>query len=185
MDCARSRSTTAVAATAAVGGHAMTKLFVTFGFAIAFAAGLMLGVSRHPGEPRSGREPDADGPLTGEHDPGTNGGGQHSPGGRASWLAQQLDLAPEQQEQLKQIWSDVAGRGGRHQWERRRELHAQRDAAVEKLVRPEDRAAYEQIVRDYEGKTAAIETEWRQSFESAVERTRGILTPEQREKFEQ
>lgn len=143
----------------------MTRLIVTIGFVCAFAAGfaLDLGWSQHAPRP-------ADQPQRGD---------------RGSWLAEQLNLTPEQQAQMKDIWADTARRGNRQQWEQRRKLREERDAAIASLIREEDRAAYEQIIEEYKRKADALEAQWRQSFDQAVEQTRALLTDEQRAKYEQ
>ena len=144
----------------------MTKLLIVFGFMIAFVAGWMSANTwRHV--PASGNDP------------------QHRGGGRESWLAQQLELTPEQQKQMDQIWSEVGGRGRREDPSKRGELRKSRDAAIAALVRPEDRAAYDRIIQDYNTSNEAMETEWRKTFQQAVEKTKEILTPSQRTKYDQ
>ncbi len=140
----------------------MTRLIVFVGFIVAFAAGLMVGINRQPAAPQAPGEKRPD---------------------RGSWLADQLQLTPEQQERMSEIW-EGARRGGHQQGDRRRELRDARDKAIADLVRPEDRAAYEQALRDYEKGAEALEAEWKSAFQQSVERTRAILTPEQRDKYE-
>src|SRR5687767_3855756 len=104
----------------------MTKLVVIIGFCVAFAAGLTVGLSRH----RQQVEPDQ--PATTA--PTTRHGHRGS-----SFLATELNLTPQQQEQLKEIWSRMA-RGGRSEHEQRRqELRDKRDADIESIIRPEDK----------------------------------------------
>lgn len=143
----------------------MTRAIIVIGFLCAFAAGfaLNLGWSSHP--PRDadrGNRPD-----------------------RGSWLAEQLDLTDEQQEQMKEIWSDTARRGNRQQWEQRRKLREERDQAIAALIDDENRPAYERILAEYEEKTDALHAQWRQSFEQAVERTKALLSDEQRRKYDE
>ena len=81
----------------------MTRVIVIVGFLIAFGAGLMVGHVAwmpHPG--------------------GMPGGGPH--GRPDSWIAQQLDLTPDQRVKMKQIWSDVSHRGGPQQGAKRQQL---------------------------------------------------------------
>jgi len=144
----------------------MTKLLVMLGFVVAFGAGWMSA-------------------TTWRHTPASANDPQHRGGGRESWLVQQLELTPEQQKQMDQIWSEVSGRGRREDPSKRNELRKSRDAAIAALVRPEDRAAYEKIITDYNASNEALEAEWRKTFQHAVERTKEILTPAQRTKYDQ
>lgn len=148
----------------------MTRLFLVIGFLVAFGAGWM---SAHTWR----AEPHA-GPTDPQHRSGPGGG-------RGSWLAQQLELTPEQQKQMDQIWSELGGRGRREDPAKRNELRKARDAAISALIRGEDRAAYDKVIADYNANIAAIETEWKKNFQQAVEKTREILTPAQRTKYEQ
>lgn len=141
----------------------MTRAVVMIGFLIAFAAGLGVGV-RVLGE---GAAPAAR--------PARHGG----------WLAAELNLTPQQQEQMHLIWSDTASRGGRDRDESRRRLFRQRDEAIAKLIRPEDKARYDEILRDHAERVRSLEEQWRTSFQTAVDRTREILTPEQRARYEE
>lgn len=145
----------------------MTRLIVLIGFLLAFCAGLAVGLTR---------------PVTAA--PVIEAPGGRPEGGRRGWLAQQLELSPLQQEQLDEIWSETARRGRHEQFERRRRLRRERDEAIAALIRDEDRPAYEAILREHDERAAELEAEWRESFRAAVERTRALLTPEQREKYQ-
>ncbi|HOW19020.1 MAG TPA: periplasmic heavy metal sensor [Phycisphaerae bacterium] len=141
----------------------MTKIVVVVGFLVAFAAGFVVGgQSRHPAAVQTTR-------------PAHHGG----------WLVAELNLSPQQQEQMKQIWSETAWRGGGDREERRRKLAEARDRAIAALIRPEDKGRYDQILKDYAEQVAAMDREWRGSFQAAVERTKQILSPEQRTKYEE
>jgi Spy/CpxP family protein refolding chaperone len=141
----------------------MTKVVVTAGFLVAFAAGLVVGmkVCRTSASPTT------------------------RPGHRGSWLATELDLTAQQQEQLSAIWSETARGGGRDGSDRRRQLARERDEAIAALVRTEDKARYDKILADYAEKTGAMELEWRGSYEASVERTKEILTPKQRARYDE
>lgn len=138
------------------------KLVVIFGFLVAFAAGLVVG----------------------RQTPGPAAPTTTQPAGRQGWLAAELNLTPAQQEQLKAIWSDTARRGGREQEDLRRQYRREREEAIAALVPPRDKPKYDEIVKTYSERSAALEEEWRASFRNAVERTKQILTPQQREKYE-
>ncbi|HSW46657.1 MAG TPA: periplasmic heavy metal sensor [Phycisphaerae bacterium] len=141
----------------------MTKAIVIAGFVLAFAAGLVAGIQwRRP----------ACGPM-------------QRPSGPSGWLAAELNLTAAQKEQLNEIWSETA-KSGRHDREDRcRQLNRERDEAIAGLIRPEDKPRYDEIVKKSSDRADKLEQEWRRSFESAVERTKQILTPDQRVKYEE
>lgn len=143
----------------------MAKLILILGFVTAFGAGLVVGVNLH------GREAAA-APAT-------------QPSGRGGFLASELNLTAEQQEQMKKIWSDTARRGGREHEDRRRQYRKERDDAVAALVKPEEKEKFEAALKVYADRNAALEKEMRSSYEASVERTKLILTPEQRTKYEE
>jgi len=144
----------------------MTRLTVIIGFVVAFIAGLMVGMERRPTPPNAGS---------------TSTQPSRPPRG---WWVGELNLTPSQQEQMRQIWSEVARFGGREQDERRRQYRQERENAITALIRPEDAAKHEQILKEYAEKTAALDSEWRNSYLNAVDKTKGILTPEQRAQYE-
>ena len=147
----------------------MTKLVVIIGFLISFAAGLMLGQmqGRRHLIARSDRPAETTRPAH-----------------RGSWLTSELGLSPDQQKQMDKIWSETAGRGRREIEERRRQIRIERDEALAGLVRPDDKPRYEKILEHYHQQQRALESEMRANFESAVERTKALLTPEQRAKYD-
>lgn len=156
-----------------------TKLIVLVAFTLAFLAGLTVGRRT----PRDDAQLSAAAAETVLNSPTT----APSRGNRNSWLAAQLNLSADQQEQLKKIWSDVARRGSARdgqQEDPRRKLRRERDEAIAALVRPEDRAAYDRIQTTYTQQSDALEQQWQASYQNAVERTKAVLTDEQRAKYE-
>src|SRR5688500_3874096 len=149
----------------------MTKLVVIVGFLVAFAAGVMVGSldARKRGDATAAAATTA--PTT-----------RPSRGG---WLQSELGLTSEQRQAMDQIWSEMAGRGRGEQEEKRRQFRRERDEAIAALIRPEDRATFEQIGDDYSEKLASLDRESRAAFAGAVERTKQLLTPEQRTKYEE
>lgn len=141
----------------------MAKAVVIVGFVVAFAAGLVVGFES--------RQKVAQ-PTT-------------RPSHHTGWLAAELNLSPQQQERMREIWSKTAERGGRDRENRRRQLYRQRDEAIAALIRPEDKPRYEEILKSHADQLAALDREWRGSFQASVERTKEILTAEQRVKYEE
>ena len=151
----------------------MTKLVVIIGFCVAFAAGLTVGLSRQ-------RQPVEAEPASSVNEPTTRHGHRGS-----SFLATELNLTPQQQEQLKEIWSRTA-RGGRGDHEKRRqELRDRRDAEIEAIIRPEDKEKYQKAMSDYRAGLDAMDREMRDRFRNSVEETKKVLTPEQRAQYEE
>jgi Spy/CpxP family protein refolding chaperone len=143
----------------------MTRIVVILGFLVSFAAGLVVGMeTRHA----SIAAPPATHPARGR-----------------GWLASELALSSEQQEQLDKIWSETASRGGREQDDHRHKLREERDRAIAALVPPPDRPRYEAALKSYADQMAALDNQWRSHFQASVEKTKQILTPQQRAKYEE
>jgi Spy/CpxP family protein refolding chaperone len=140
-----------------------TKLVVIVGFVVSFAAGLMVGMDSRRGHPAS--------PTTRPSYP--------------SWLVSELNLTPTQQQEMHKIWSEMAKKGRHEQDEVRRQLRRERDEAIAGLVHPEDYDRYDQILKTYNDQMDALDREARKNFEQSVERTKPLLTPEQRTRYEE
>jgi Spy/CpxP family protein refolding chaperone len=104
---------------------------------------------------------------------------------RRTWLAEELNLTPRQREQMHEIWSQAMKASGEQRHATWRELVKQRDEAIVALLTDEQRAQYEQIIQDYEGKLQEHHRQRRRAIEQAVERTKQILTPEQNKKYDE
>ena len=156
----------------------MAKIMVVIGFLVAFAAGLAVGFEMR-------RTSHAQAPTTTEPPVRTTGPstrGSRSPGG---WIASELKLDAEQRKKMDAIWSDVA-RGGREESDKERDaLRKKRDEAILALVGADNKATYDDLQKQYRDDQQAMERKMRGRFEKAVEETKAILTPEQREKYEQ
>jgi Spy/CpxP family protein refolding chaperone len=156
----------------------MAKIMVVIGFLIAFAAGLAVGVEMR-------RPSVAQGPAPVEPPVRTTGPstrGSRSPGG---WFERELKLSPEQRKKMDAIWSEVA-KGGREEMDKERDaLRKQRDEAILALVGTDNKGKYDDIQKNYRDQQQAMERKMRGRFEKAVEDTKLILDPEQREKYEQ
>jgi Spy/CpxP family protein refolding chaperone len=140
----------------------MVKLVVILGFAISFAAGLMVGFETHT--------PPAE--ASAPHMPATTRG--FGPG--RSMLKDALNLTPEQQEKMKKIWAPRQG-------DPRREARDERDAAMLALLSPEQKTQYDQIQKQYQDRINAMETDFREDFQRKVKETDEILSPEQSAKY--
>lgn len=166
----------------------MLKLVVILGFAISFAAGLVVGSrvdwSRVTTATTSaGSDPartPTTSPVAGQRSDRPSRGR-----GPRGWLAAELGLTPDQHKQLDEIWTEVAERGrGRDHEGRRRAMRADRDEAVAALISADRWGAYEEIIAEFAERNAELDREFRGDFEQAVERTKQILTPAQRAKYD-
>ena len=136
-----------------------TKAILLFCFASVFAAGVLVGaVARRATAPR--RE-------------------------RHSWLSQELDLTPDQRDQMRDIWSDAMRGSREQQHQERRALREKRDQALQDLLSDEQKAEYEKILLKYEEGTKALDEVRKAAFDDAVQRTKAILNEEQRAKYEE
>ena len=152
-----------------------TKLLILVGFVLAFAAGMVVGAGRRDVTTSSAASPNGNAPTT---NPSTR------PSRHRGFLAAELNLTPEQQEQMNQIWSETARRGGRERDDERRQLRKEREDAIAALIRAEDRAKYDQVLSSYTQQMESLDGQQRANFQAAVERTKQLLTPEQRTKYE-
>ena len=147
----------------------MAKLIVIIGFALSFAAGLVIGMRSRPPHV----SPAAQGPTA------TTG-----PSARHSWLSTELSLTTDQREKLDKIWSEMARSGRDEREERRREYRHERDVAIADLIPVSRMDEYDRVIDTYGDRVAALDRESREAYEAAVEGTRQILTPEQRARYE-
>jgi Spy/CpxP family protein refolding chaperone len=144
----------------------MAKVILVIGFLVAFGAGLAVGWQFR------GQAAMASPSTT-------------RPAQRSGYLEAELGLNEQQREQMKKIWSETAHRGGREHDEKRRALRKERDDAIAALIRPGDKDKFDQILKTYGDRNAAVEREMRESFQKAVAATKDILSPEQRKKYEE
>jgi len=140
-----------------------TRIIVIIGFLVAFGAGAVVGIQIRP-------QPVA---ATIQQQPE-----------QRSWLRTELGLTPEQNDKMKSIWEGLHA-SGRGYEERRRHLRDERDEAIAALLAPSVMGDYDRILADFSNKLAAMAQERDKAFSEAVEKTKAILTPEQRVKYEE
>ena len=102
-----------------------------------------------------------------------------------SRLSRELDLTPQQREQMRQIWSDVMRSAPQDEYERRQALRTQRDEAIQALLAEEQKPRYEEVMQEYSRKVDELAQERQELFQKATERTKEILTESQRKKYEE
>ena len=102
-----------------------------------------------------------------------------------SVLVEELDLTPDQRYRLHRVWSDVARRRTPVPIEELGKVDDERWQAVDRLLTPEQRAEYVRIQERFEARMRELDQGNRERIAAAEEQTRQVLTPAQREKYEQ
>jgi len=142
-----------------------TRIIVIVGFLIAFGAGAVVGIQlRSPVVaqlPAPAPQPE-----------------------QRSWLRTELNLTTEQNDKMKSIWEGLHA-SGRGYEDRRRHLRDERDEAIAALLAPSVMGDYDRVLQEYTKKLDALAQERDKAFADAVEKTKAILTPEQRVKYEE
>jgi Spy/CpxP family protein refolding chaperone len=143
-----------------------TKILLVLSLAVVFAAGGAVGYAvrrQTPPEPPHERR-------------------------RRSWLTDELNLKPEQREQMQEIWSE-AMEPTRGEFGQRGRIYEERNEAVRALLNEDQQAEYDRILEETERRLQELSDARRRAFEEAFEkavaRTKEILTPEQRQKYEE
>ena len=101
-----------------------------------------------------------------------------------NWLVDQLDLTAEQRQQMDVIWADTKQKMDQKA-ERRRVLDHERDQAIADLLGPEQWAAYGRLVDEFRQKRAEVDKERFALVHDANDRSRALLTEEQKAKWDQ
>lgn len=101
-----------------------------------------------------------------------------------SVLVEELDLTPDQRFKLQVIWSKVALSRTPVPMEELGKVDAERWQAIDALLTPEQRTQCARIQEQFEARMQGLEPGNRQRVAEAEARTREVLTPAQREKYE-
>jgi hypothetical protein len=105
------------------------------------------------------------------------------PGKGPSWLADQLDLSPEQRQQMDSIWSDTQQKLQKTE-EIRRGFDKTRDQAIAALLSPEQRIVYGKILDDFHAHRADLDKDREKLIHDAEARSRALLTDAQKLKWD-
>ena len=131
-----------------------TRIMVVVCFLVALAAGTALGV------------------LVGRKPPDVHRG--------RPWIAQKLDLTPEQQEKYNKIWETLRS-GQQRQRDQRDALQKARDEAIKSSLSPSQAQWYDDVMTEYSRAAAELRS---RPFQEAGKLTKEILDDEQRAKYE-
>jgi Spy/CpxP family protein refolding chaperone len=98
-------------------------------------------------------------------------------------LADQLDLSDDQRDRMREIWEVARDQSRRYVSDLER-LQKGRDQELVDLLNDQQKAQYETIAKKYADQFVNLATKRDETFQAAVEKTKGILNPQQREKYE-
>lgn len=104
------------------------------------------------------------------------------PGDRSS-LAEDLQLSPEQRIEMRRIWEGAQERGKGY-YDEIQKLQKGRDDELVGLLNVEQKAKFKKIAEDYADRFSNVVNRREAMFDDAVNATRKILTPAQRERYE-
>ena len=97
---------------------------------------------------------------------------------RPDWMAQ-LKLTPVQHQQFDAIWNPVHKKNEEVR-DRRHQLGQERDQALRNLLSDAQKADFDKIEQDYQGRTGALDQEREKMIQDANQRSRALLTAEQK-----
>lgn len=176
---------------------ARARAVIVLAFLLALGAGVVVGIAADRRVPL----PIAPAPVTPTPAP---------PPAPRSWLKDELKLTPEQEEQMRAIWSDAMRGPGKSAAEDRWKLQRERDAKILKLLTPEQKAEYDRLaqapghlplmmvpldseqkakydalVQEYGQQIAEATEKGEKQRQAAVDRTKQILTDAQWKKYQE
>jgi Spy/CpxP family protein refolding chaperone len=99
-------------------------------------------------------------------------------------LADELALRDDQREQMRQIWEGVRGKV-HATFDEAQNLQKERDEALVALLNDEQRVKFAKISQDYANRFIELTKKRDSTFEEAVEKTKEMLDPSQRAKYEE
>jgi hypothetical protein len=94
-----------------------------------------------------------------------------------------LQLTTEQQQQMDAIWADARQKVGKT-FDQRRALDKERDQAIQNLLTPDQKVAYEQIQEDNRAKRQDLDQQREACIHDAEDHSRALLTDEQRQRWD-
>jgi Spy/CpxP family protein refolding chaperone len=101
------------------------------------------------------------------------------------WL-KELHLSAEQREKIKTIWTEtMKNTNYQTQRERREAAQHERDEALAALVTADQKERFDEIMKTYRSKADAIAAESKKARDEAYEKTKAVLTDEQRTMYEE
>ena len=102
-----------------------------------------------------------------------------------SVLVEELDLTPDQRHKIQRIWSKVADNHKPVPMAELQKADAARWEAIDHLLTPQQRTQYGAIQEQFEARMQELEQGNRDRVARAEDQTRQLLTPAQRERYDQ
>ncbi|MEA2736196.1 MAG: hypothetical protein QOE14_2647 [Humisphaera sp.] len=99
-------------------------------------------------------------------------------------LADELQLRSDQRDHMREIWEGVRGKV-HATFDSAQNLQKERDEALVALLNDEQRVKFAKISKDYATRFDALTKLRDTTFEEAVKKTKEMLDPEQRSKYEE
>jgi hypothetical protein len=95
-----------------------------------------------------------------------------------SWLADQLGLRPDQRQQMDAIWKQTWPQMEKT-FEARRDLDKQRDQAIQALLDPQQRIAYQKTLDEFRARREDLFKQRNQLMQDANAQSRALLDEDQ------
>jgi Spy/CpxP family protein refolding chaperone len=105
--------------------------------------------------------------------------------GPRSFVGDKLDLTPDQHEKMREIWSNLREQQSALMSEGRRAIQQQRDEQLRSVLTAGQQKQFDDINANYEARMAELRENSDKAFQNAVQRTREMLTPDQRAKYDE
>jgi Spy/CpxP family protein refolding chaperone len=99
-------------------------------------------------------------------------------------LADELNLRADQRESMREIWEGVRDQVHKT-FDDAQNLQKERDEAMVALLNDEQRVKFAKISQDYANRFNALTKKRDTTFEEAVAKTKNMLDPDQRAKYEE
>ncbi|MDP9175040.1 MAG: periplasmic heavy metal sensor [Planctomycetota bacterium] len=99
------------------------------------------------------------------------------------WLVAELNLTPQQQQQMDALWADVRKKN-EHIFDQRHQLQQQRDDDIHRLLTPEQQSTYDKIQQEFRNNADAMNHEFEKSIADANQHSREMLDDAQKKTWD-
>lgn len=99
-------------------------------------------------------------------------------------LVEQLDLTPDQQAKMKQIWEATRSEALRA-YDEAQKLQKTRDDRIFSLLNDEQKAQFAQLSKEFKDRYDELQLKRDKAFSEAVKQTRALLNETQQQKYDQ
>jgi len=102
----------------------------------------------------------------------------------STWLANELQLTPDQQQKMNRIWSEMLASKGHQYGEEFRAIQQQREAAIAALMTEQQQMQCNKLNEEYAAKWRDLWKRMEQDFSTAADKTRKLLNDSQRKRYD-